>query len=64
MPLHTPAIRNQGWSRRQVFPLEAALASAPPRVPGGRRTVAESWIDRERFDSLARECKKLLKVLW
>jgi hypothetical protein len=63
-PLHTPAIREQGWSRRQVFPLEAALASPPPDVPGTRRAIPESWIDRERFDSLARECKKLLKVLW
>jgi hypothetical protein len=64
MPLHTPAIRDQGWSRRQVFPLETALASAPPDVSGVRRTIPEPWIDRERFDSLARECKKLLKVLW
>ena len=64
MPLRTPEIRAQGWTRRQVFPLQVALATAPPAVPGNRRPIPKRWADPELFAAMGRECKKLLKVLW
>jgi len=64
LPLQTPALREQGWPRREVFPLQLALAHPPPTVAGQRPKIPRKWDDRELFDALARECKKLLKVLW
>lgn len=63
-PLRTPQIREQGWTRRDVFPLEVALGTRPPDVPGTRAEIPASWHDAERFSALAQECKHLLKVLW
>ena len=62
--LNTPAIRAQGWTRREVFPLQFALPQAPPQVAGRRPKIPERWVDPELFAALGRECKKLLKVLW
>ncbi len=64
MPLETPEIRQQKWSRTEVFPLRVALAGVPEALPGKRARIDPKWIDREHFEALARECKKLLKVLW
>jgi hypothetical protein len=64
LPLQTPAIRRQGWSRREVFPLQVALAHPPPQVLGRRPKLPDRWNDQELFAALAKECKKLLKVLW
>ncbi len=62
--LDTPSIREQGWSRRDVFPLQVALRHAPSDVAGQRPRIPGRWVDAELFDALAAECKKLLKVLW
>ena len=64
MALETPEIRLQKWSRTDVFPIQVALASVPEGVPGKRSKIDPKWVDREHFDALAKECKKLLKVLW
>jgi len=64
MPLRTPEIRAQGWSRRDVFPLQLALPREPPALPGHRVSLPSRWVDAELFVALGRECKKLLKVLW
>jgi hypothetical protein len=64
MALETPEIRLQRWSRTDVFPIHVALAGVPEGVPGKRRKIDPKWIDREHFEALAKECKKLLKVLW
>jgi hypothetical protein len=64
MALETPEIRLQKWSRTDVFPLQVALASVPEGVPGKRSKIDPKWVDREHFEALAKECKKLLKVLW
>lgn len=64
LPLETPAIREQGWSRREVFPLQVALPHPPPACAGRRPKLPAKWTDPELFEALARECKKLLKVLW
>lgn len=61
--LVTPEIRKQGWSRADVFPLQVAVAAAPT-VAGNREPIPDKWVDPELFAALARECKKLLKVLW
>lgn len=61
--LDTPEIRRQSWSRADVFPLQVAIASAP-QLAGNREPLPEKWIDPELFAALARECKKLLKVIW
>lgn len=61
--LETPEIRKQGWSRTDVFPLQVAIAAAPAAA-GNREPLPEKWVDPELFTALARECKKLLKVLW
>lgn len=63
MPLTTPEIRRQGWSRSQVFPWQVALAEVPD-VPGHRVKLPERWVDQAQFEAMRRECKKLLKVLW
>ena len=63
MPLETPQIRAQGWSRTDLFPMQIALMSAPT-VAGNRAALPEKWVDPELFQALARECKKLLKVIW
>jgi hypothetical protein len=63
MPLETPQIRAQGWSRTDLFPMQPALAAAPT-VAGNRQPLPDKWVDPELFQALARECKKLLKVLW
>ena len=64
IPLETPDIRKQRWSRTDVFPLQVALAAAPPKLPGNRYQIPDRWADPENFEALGRECKKLLKVLW
>lgn len=64
MPLATPEIRAQGWSRRGVFPLQVALAGPPPQVAGRRPNVPGRWADAELFAAMVKECKHLLKVLW
>jgi len=64
MPLRTPEIRAQGWSRRDVFPLQIALPRPLPELPGHRAPLPERWVDAELFAALGKECKKLLKVLW
>ncbi len=63
MPLETPQIRDQGWSRADLFPMQIALLAAPT-VAGNRAALPEKWVDPELFQALARECKKLLKVIW
>jgi hypothetical protein len=63
IPLTTPRIREQGWSRPALFPMQVALASAPT-LAGHRQPLPERWVDPEQFTALARECKRLLKVLW
>jgi hypothetical protein len=64
MALETPEIRLQRWSRTDVFPIQVALAGVPEGVPGKRSKIDPKWVDREHFEALAKECKKLLKVLW
>lgn len=64
LPLETPALREQNWARREVFPLQVALAAKPPKTAGRRPRLPAKWTDPELFDALAKECKKLLKVLW
>ncbi len=63
MPLETPQIRAQGWSRADLFPMQIAVLGAPT-VPGNRQPIPEKWVDPDLFHALARECKKLLKVIW
>lgn len=63
MPLETPQIRAQGWSRADLFPMQIAVLGAPA-VAGNRQPIPEKWVDPELFHALARECKKLLKVIW
>ncbi len=63
IPLETPQIREQGWSRSDFFPMQVALAHVPDIV-GNRAPLPDRWVDPELFQALARECKKLLKVLW
>lgn len=63
MPLETPQIRAQGWSRADLFPMQIALMAAPI-VAGNRTALPEKWVAPELFQALARECKKLLKVIW
>jgi hypothetical protein len=63
MPLETPHIRAQGWSRADLFPMQLAVATSPS-VAGNRQPIPEKWVDPELFQALARECKKLLKVIW
>ncbi len=64
MALETPEIRRQKWSRTDVFPLRVALLGVPEGLPGKRARLDPKWVDREHFEALAKECKKLLKVLW
>ncbi len=64
LSLETPSIREQGWSRRDVFPLQVALRAPAPDVAGRRPRIPGRWVDAELFDALVKECKKLLKVLW
>jgi hypothetical protein len=64
IPLDTPSIRLQGWSRRDVFPLQTTLARRPPEVPGRRPRIPDAWLDPELFNALVKECKKLLKIVW
>ena len=48
-----------------MFPIQVALAGVPEGVPGKRsKEYDPKWVDREHFEALAKECKKLLKVLW
>lgn len=63
-PLQTLSIREQGWGRRDVFPLQVALPTVPEDLAGHRTEIPARWREPELFDALARECKKLLKVLW
>ena len=63
MPLETPEIRAQRWTRSEFFPMQIALRGLP-EAPGKRVRLPKSWVDAELFDALAKECKKMLKVLW
>lgn len=63
-PAQTLPIREQGWGRRDVFPLQVALPAIPEGIAGHRTEIAARWHEPELFAALARECKKLLKVLW
>ena len=63
MPVTTPKIREQGWSRTDLFPWQVALPR-PPALAGHRAEIAERWIDPALFEALRLECKRLLKVLW
>jgi hypothetical protein len=62
--LETPEMRKQRWSRTDLFPMQVALATKPPDLPGSRHKIPDRWIDPENFEALGKECKKLLKVLW
>jgi len=64
LALETPQIRKQKWKRTDVFPIQVALASVPEDLPGKRAKLDPKWIDGEHYKALAKECKKLLKVLW
>ena len=61
--LETPQIRAQGWSRADLFPMQIAVLGVPS-VAGNRQPIPEKWLDPDLFHALARECKKLLKVIW
>jgi hypothetical protein len=63
VPLETPQIRAQGWSRADLFPMQIAVLGVPT-IAGNRQPIPEKWVDPDLFHALARECKKLLKVLW
>ncbi len=63
IPLTTPEIRRQGWSRSQLFPWQVALAHLP-KLPGNRPSIPSRWVDKAQFEGMRAECKKLLKVLW
>jgi hypothetical protein len=63
MHLATPEIRAQRWKRSELFPMQVALR-VQPDAPGKRARLPKNWIDAELFDALAKECKKMLKVLW
>lgn len=67
--LRTPEIRAQGWTRREVFPLQVALPAEPPRahggpIPGRRSAIPSRWIDAELFAALVKECKGRYEVVW
>jgi hypothetical protein len=62
--LGTPEIRAQGWTRREVFPLQVALAGPPPQVVGRRPSIPSRWSDAELFAALVKECKHRLQVVW
>ena len=64
MSLETPQIRKQKWSRTDVFPIQVAIAQVPEGLPGKRVELDSKWVDKAHFEALAKECKKLLKVLW
>ncbi len=63
MALETPQIREQGWSRPDLFPMQVALAQVP-KVAGNRAKLNRRFADPKLFRALAGECKHLLKVLW
>ncbi len=63
MALETPQIRAQGWSRPDLFPMQVAIPTLP-EVAGHRPRLNTKWFDPEHFSALARECKRLLKVIW
>jgi hypothetical protein len=63
MPMHTPEIRAQRWKRSDLFPMQVAIRKLPD-APGRRQRLPKNWVDPELFEALAKECKKLLKVLW
>ena len=64
LALETPQIRKQKWTRTDVFPIQVAIAGVPEGLPGKRQGLDPKWIDRKHYEALAKECKKLLKVLW
>ena len=63
MPMLTPEIRAQRWKRSDLFPMQVAIRKLPD-APGRRERLPKNWVDPELFEALAKECKKLLKVLW
>lgn len=63
MALETPQIREQGWSRPNLFPMQVALAQVP-KAAGNRAALGRRYADAKLFRALASECKHLLKVLW
>lgn len=64
MALETPQLRDQKWARTDVFPIQVALAGVPEGLPGKRHALDPKWNDPQHFEAMAKECKKLLKILW
>jgi len=64
MRLETPQIREQRWSRADIFPMQIAIKGSVLEAPGRRAPLPKRWFDDAMFASLATECKKALKVLW
>jgi hypothetical protein len=62
--LETPQIREQRWTRSEVFPLTVALGASAPDAAGERPAVPAKWRDAELFDAMVRECRAKLEVLW
>ena len=62
--LDSPRLREQNWARSDVFPLSVSVPTPAPKAPGRRASLPKTWVDPELFAAMARECKKLLKVLW
>ncbi len=62
--LSTPAIRAQGWRRREIFPLEVALAVPPEHLDARDAALDRRWANPERFEALAAACRRELAVVW
>lgn len=67
--LATPSLREQKWSRSEVFPLQVALRTpeletlAQAQDPRYAR-LSPRWSDAELFAAMAKECRQRLLVLW
>lgn len=67
--LSTPELREQKWSRTEVFPLQVALRSTglhelPQSADDRYERIPAAWKDAELFAAMAKECRQRLKVLW
>lgn len=67
--LITPELRRQKWERRSVFPMQVALSATGLEELSQQKDsrydkLPSRWQDRELFAALAKECRKLLRVLW
>lgn len=67
--LATLELRQQKWTRPEVFPMQVALRSATlksvlklkeERYP----KLSVRWLDPELFEAMAKECRQRLEVLW